>query len=144
MSAIEVGAEFGPSSWIDVPQERIQAFADTTGDHNFIHVDPEMAAQTPFGGTVAHGYLTLSLLPAMSYEVLPHDDPGAGMALNYGLNRVRFPAPLPVGARVRLAATLESAERLDAGTQVVVGVEIECDATRRPVCVAEVVLRFYD
>ena len=78
MSAIEVGAEFGPSSWIEVPQEKIQAFADTTDDHNFIHVDPEMAAQTPFGGTVAHGYLTLSLLPAMSYEVIPHDDPGAG------------------------------------------------------------------
>src|SRR5438270_71205 len=101
MTSIEVGAEFGPSSWIDVPQERIQAFADTTGDHNFIHVDPEMAAQTPFGGTVAHGYLTLSLLPAMSYEVIPHDDPGAGMALNYGLNRVRFPAPVPAGSRVR-------------------------------------------
>ena len=72
-------------------QEKIQAFADTTGDHNFIHVDPEMAAQTPFGGTVAHGYLTLSLLPQMSYEVLPHDAPGAGMALDYGLNKVRFP-----------------------------------------------------
>ena len=98
MSAIEVGAEFGPSSWIEVPQEKIQAFADTTDDHNFIHVDPEMAAQTPFGGTVAHGYLTLSLLPAMSYEVIPHDDPGAGMALNYGLNKVRFPAPVPSGS----------------------------------------------
>jgi acyl dehydratase len=86
-SVIEVGAEFGPSSWIDVPQEKIQAFADTTDDHNFIHVNPELAAQTPFGGTVAHGYLTLSLLPSMSYEVLPHEEPGAGMALNYGLNR---------------------------------------------------------
>src|SRR5207248_10590930 len=101
MSAIEVGAEFGPSSWIDVPQERIQAFADTTGDHNFIHVDPKMAAQTPFGGTVAHGYLTLSLLPAMSYEVIPHDDPGASMALNYGLNRVGVTAPVAEGARGR-------------------------------------------
>ena len=77
MTAIEAGAEFGPSSWIEVPQEKIQAFADATGDHNFIHVDPEMAAQTPFGGTVAHGYLTLSLLPQMSYEVLPHDEPEA-------------------------------------------------------------------
>ena len=115
MSTIEVWAEFGPSAWIDVPQEKIQAFADTTGDHNFIHVDPEMAAQTPFGGTVAHGYLTLSLLPQMSYEVLPHDEPGAGMALNYGLNKVRFPAPVPSGSRVRgsfVVGSVDEAEDL--------------------------------
>ncbi len=118
MSMIEVGAEFGPSSWIDVSQETIQAFADTTGDHNFIHVDPEMAAQTPFGGTVAHGYLTLSLLPQMSYEVLPHDDPGAGMALNYGLNKVRFPAPVPSGSRVRGSFVVGAVDEEDWGRQV--------------------------
>ncbi len=118
MSTIEVGAEFGPSSWIDVSQEMIQAFADTTGDHNFIHVDPEMAAQTPFGGTVAHGYLTLSLLPQMSYEVLPHDEPGAGMALNYGLNKVRFPAPVPSGSRVRGSFVVGAVDEEDWGRQV--------------------------
>jgi len=117
MSAIAVGAEFGPSSWLDVPQERIQAFADATGDHQFIHVDPERAAQTPFGGTIAHGYLTLSLLPAMSYEVIPHDD-GDGMALNYGLNRVRFPAPVPSGSRVRGSFRVDSAEEHEWGRQV--------------------------
>ena len=99
MSAIEVGAEFGPSSWIDVPQEMIQAFADTTDDHNFIHVDPDMAAQTPFGGTVAHGYLTLSLLPAMSYEVLPHDEPGR----RHGAQLRAEPGALPGAGPFRLA-----------------------------------------
>jgi acyl dehydratase len=143
VSAIEVGAEFGPSSWIDVPQERIQAFADTTGDHNFIHVDPEMAAQTPFGGTVAHGYLTLSLLPAMSYEVIPHDDPGAGMALNYGLNRVRFPAPVPAGSRVRGMFRVESLREEGWGHEATMTATIEREGGDKPVCVAEVVYRYY-
>src|ERR1700747_800082 len=118
MASIEVGAEFGPSSWIDVPQDKIQAFADTTDDHNFIHVDPKLAAQTPFGGTVAHGYLTLSLLPAMSYEGLPHDEAGGGMALNYGLNRVRFPAPVPSGSRVRGKFKVDSLRAEDWGREV--------------------------
>lgn len=143
MSAIEVGAEFGPSSWIDVPQEKIQAFADATGDHNFIHVDPEMAAQTPFGGTVAHGYLTLSLLPQMSYEVLPHDESGAGMALNYGLNRVRFPAPVPSGSRVRGAFVVGAVDEEDWGRQVTMTATIEREGGDKPVCVAEVVYRYY-
>jgi acyl dehydratase len=142
MSAIEVGAEFGPSSWIDVPQERIQAFADVTGDHNFIHVDPEMAAQTPFGGTVAHGYLTLSLLPAMSYEVVPRED-GAGMALNYGLNRVRFPAPVPAGSRVRGTFRVDSLREEDWGREVTMTATIGRDGGDKPVCVAEVVYRYY-
>jgi acyl dehydratase len=143
MSTIEVGAEFGPSSWIDVTQERIQAFADATGDHNFIHVDPEMAAQTPFGGTVAHGYLTLSLLPAMSYEVVPHDEPGAGMALNYGLNRVRFPAPVPSGSRVRGTFRVAALKDEDWGREVTMTATVERDAGDKPVCVAEVVYRYY-
>ena len=143
MSAIEVGAEFGPSSWIEVPQEKIQAFADTTGDHNFIHVDPEMAAQTPFGGTVAHGYLTLSLLPQMSYEVLPRDDPDAGMALNYGLNRVRFPAPVPSGSRVRGSFVVGGVDEEDWGRQVTMTATIEREDGDKPVCVAEVVYRYY-
>jgi acyl dehydratase len=142
VSAIEVGAEFGPSSWIDVPQEKIQAFADATGDHNFIHVDPEMAAQTPFGGTVAHGYLTLALLPAMSYEVVPHED-GTGMALNYGLNRVRFPAPVPSGSRVRGTFRVESLKEEDWGREATLTATIEREGGDKPVCVAEVVYRYY-
>jgi len=142
MTAVDVGAEFGPSSLIDVPQEKIQAFADATGDHNFIHVNPEMAAQTPFGGTVAHGYLTLSLLPAMSYEVVPHED-GAGMALNYGLNRVRFPAPVPSGSRVRGTFRVDSLRDEDWGREVTMTAMIERDGGDKPVCVAEVVYRYY-
>jgi acyl dehydratase len=144
MSAIEVGAVFGPSSWIDVTQAKIQSFADTTGDHNFIHVDPEMAAQTPFGGTVAHGYLTLSLLPAMSYEVLPHDEPGSGMALNYGLNRVRFPSPVPSGSRVRGTFRVETMEESDWGFQATMVATVEREGGgAKPVCVAELVFRYY-
>jgi acyl dehydratase len=142
MSAIEVGAEFGPSSWIDVPQERIQSFADATGDHQFIHVDPERAAQTPFGGTIAHGYLTLSLLPAMSYEVVPRGE-GNGMALNYGLNRVRFPAPVPSGSRVRGSFHVDSVDEQDWGRQVTMTATVEREDGEKPVCVAELVFRYY-
>jgi acyl dehydratase len=137
-----VGAEFGPSSWIDVPQEKIQAFADATGDHQFIHVDPERAAQTPFGGTIAHGYLTLSLLPAMSYEVIPHEE-GDGMGLNYGLNRLRFPAPVPSGSRVRGSFHVDTVDEQDWGHQVTMTATVERDGGEKPVCVAEVVFRYY-
>jgi acyl dehydratase len=142
MTAIEVGAEFGPSSWIDVPQAKIQAFADATGDHQFIHVDPERAAQTPFGGTIAHGYLTLSLLPAMSYEVIPHEE-GDGMGLNYGLNRLRFPAPVPSGSRVRGSFHVDTVDEQDWGHQVTMTATVERDGGEKPVCVAEVVFRYY-
>ncbi len=142
MSAIDVGAEFGPSSWIDVPQERIQSFADATGDYQFIHVDPERAAATPFGGTIAHGYLTLSLLPAMSYEVIPHED-SDGMALNYGLNRVRFPAPVPSGSRVRGSFRVDTVDEQDWGRQVTMTATVELEGGDKPVCVAEVVFRYY-
>ncbi len=142
MSAIEAGAAFGPSSWIDMPQEKIQAFADATGDYQFIHVDPERAAQTPFGGTIAHGYLTLSLLPVMSYEVVPHEE-GDGMALNYGLNRVRFPAPVPNGSRVRGSFHVDTVEEQDGGRQVTMTATVERDGGDKPVCVAEVVFRYY-
>jgi acyl dehydratase len=143
MTAIEVGAEFGPSSWIEMTQEKIQAFADVTDDHNFIHVDPDMAAQTPFGGTIAHGYFTLSLLPIMSYELLPHDDPGAGMALNYGLNKVRFPAPVPSGSRVRGTFRVDAVDEQDWGRQVTMTATIECEGVEKPVCVAETLYRYY-
>jgi acyl dehydratase len=141
LSAFEVGAEFGPSSWVEVPQERIQAFADATNDHQFIHVDPEAAAQTPFGGTIAHGYLTLSLIPAMSYEVLPHEQ--VAMALNYGLNRVRFPAPVPSGSRVRGSFRVDSVEEFDWGRQMTMTATVEREDGDKPVCVAELVFRHY-
>jgi len=142
MSAIEVGASFGPSSWIEVPQEKIQAFADATGDYQFIHVDPERAAQTPFGGTIAHGYLTLSLLPVMSYEVVPHEE-GDGMALNYGLDRVRFPAPVPSGSRVRGSFHVDTVDEHDWGRQITMTATVEREGGDKPVCVAEVVFRYY-
>jgi acyl dehydratase len=141
MTELEVGAEFGPSSWIDVSQERIDAFADATGDHQWIHVDPERAAQGPFGGTIGHGYLTLSLLPAMSYEVVPRQ--GGGMAVNYGLNKVRFPAPVPSGSKVRGTFRVVAVEEADWGFQATMSATIELDGGDKPVCAAELVFRYY-
>ena len=138
---MNVGDEFGPSSWIVVDQARITAFADATGDHQWIHVDPERAAQGPFGQTIGHGYLTLSLVPAMSYEVLPRQD--GGMGINYGLNKVRFPAPVPSGSKVRGTFRVDSVEESDWGSQSTYTVTIERDGGDKPVCVAEVVFRHY-
>ena len=138
---LKPGAEFGPSSWVDVPQERIDAFAEATGDHQWIHVDPERAAQGPFGTTIGHGYLTLSLLPAMSYEVVPRQD--GGMAVNYGLNKVRFPAPVPSGSRVRGTFHVVDIEQADWGFQATMTAIIERDGGDKPVCVAELVFRYY-
>jgi acyl dehydratase len=135
------GSEFGPSSWIDVPQETIDAFAAATGDQQWIHVDPERAAQGPFGATIAHGYLTLSLLPVMSYEVVPRR--GGGMALNYGLNRVRFPAPVPSGSRIRGTFRVASVDELDGGFQATMTATVEREGGDKPVCVAELLFRFY-
>ncbi|MBV8256756.1 MAG: MaoC family dehydratase [Actinobacteria bacterium] len=140
--ALSVGDEFGPSSWVDVPQERIQAFADATGDHQWIHVDPERAAAGPFGTTIAHGYLTLSLLPSMSYEVVPREE-GGGMAINYGLNKVRFPAPVPSGSRVRGRFRVESIDVEEWGHQATMTATIEREGGDKPVCVAELVFRYY-
>jgi acyl dehydratase len=135
------GDEFGPSSWIDVGQNRIDAFAAATGDDQWIHVDPERAAAGPFGGTIAHGYLTLSLLPVMSYEVVPRQ--GGGMAVNYGLNRVRFPAPVPSGSRVRGTFRVEGVEEADWGFQATMAATVEREGADKPVCVAELVFRYY-
>ena len=139
--ALTVGDEFGPSSWIEVPQERIQAFADATGDHQWIHVDPERGAAGPFGTTIAHGYLTLSLLPSMSYEVVPRQD--GGMALNYGLDRVRFPAPVPSGSRVRGTFRVDSVDHADWGYQTTMTATVEREGGDKPVCVAALVFRYY-
>jgi acyl dehydratase len=141
MSDLSPGAVFGPSSWIEVPQERIEAFAEATGDHQWIHVDPERAAQGPFGTTIAHGYLTLSLLPVMSYEVVPRQ--GDGMAVNYGLNRVRFPAPVLSGSRLRGTFRVQSVDEFDGGFQVTMTATVEREGGDKPVCVAELVFRYY-
>jgi acyl dehydratase len=138
--ALTPGVEYGPSSWVDVPQERIQAFADATGDHQWIHVDPERAATGPFGTTIAHGYLTLSLLPAMSYELVPRQE--GGMAVNYGLDRVRFPAPVPSGSRVRGTFRVDAVEDADWGYQAKMTATIEREGGDKPVCVAELVFRY--
>ena len=137
---MNVGDTYGPSSWIDIPQEKIEGFADATGDHQWIHVDPERAKDGPFGTTIAHGYLTLSLLPVASYEVVPRQ---GGMAINYGLNRVRFPAPVPVGSRVRATFEVLGVEEHDWGGQATMQATVEREGGDKPVCVAELVFRYY-
>jgi acyl dehydratase len=137
---MKVGDVFGPSTWIDVPQERISAFADATDDHQWIHVDPERAKDGPFGETIAHGYLTLSLLPVASYEVVPRQ---GGMSFNYGLNRVRFPAPVPVGSRLRATFEVLAYEEQDWGGQATMKATVERAGGEKQVCVAEIVFRYY-
>jgi acyl dehydratase len=128
--------ELEPSDWVTVEQQAIEQFADATGDHNWIHVDPERAAQGPFGTTVAHGYLSLSLLPMLVANVLRVTD--AQMGLNYGIEKIRFTAPVPSGSQVRLKATVRSAERRGEGVLYRVGVEIEIQGTDKPALVGEV------
>lgn len=136
-----VGTEVGHGRWMDVSQERIDKFADATGDHQWIHVDPERAASGPFGGTVAHGYLTLSLVPALTAGITAVD--GATMGVNYGLNKVRFPAPLPTGSRVRASVELLAVDDVPGGVQLVSRVTVEREGGEKPVCVAETVSRLY-
>jgi acyl dehydratase len=135
------GSELGTSDWFEVTQPAVDAFADATGDHQWIHVDPERAAGTPFGGTIAHGYYTLSLAPALSEQVFRLD--GFAFAVNYGLDRVRFPAPMPVGGRVRLGVKLASLEALPGGAQLKLELTFEREGGERPVCVAETLSRVY-
>jgi acyl dehydratase len=137
----KVGEELGVSSWHEVTQQDIDTFADVTGDHQWIHVDVERAKQTPFGGTIAHGYYTLSLAPALSQEVLAFD--GFAFALNYGVNKVRFPSPLPVGSKVRARAAIASVDDIPGGIQVATTLTFERDGGDKPVCVAETLARFY-
>jgi acyl dehydratase len=136
------GTELGTSDWYEVTQDAVDLFADATGDHQWIHVDVERAnRESPFGGPIAHGYLTLSLLIPMWSQVLSVTD--AGMAVNYGLNKVRFPAPVPVGAKIRLTATLAGVEEIRGGYQLTVAAVIEREGADKPVCIAEPVFRFY-
>jgi acyl dehydratase len=136
-----VGQELGVSDWHQVTQEDINTFAEVTGDDQFIHVDVERAKETPFGGTIAHGYYTLSLAPRFSYAMFSLE--GFAFGVNYGLNRVRFPAPLPVGSRVRMRATLASVEDIPGGAQLTTELTFEREGGDKPVCVAESLARVY-
>jgi acyl dehydratase len=139
---IAPGDSFGPSSWIDIPQDKIQAFADATGDQQWIHVDPARAAEGPFGTTIAHGFLTLSLLVKFLYEVRPESGEFR-MGINYGVNRVRFPAPVPVGSRLRGRFKVLEVSDVEGGIQVVTEGTVEREGGEKPVCVAEMVSRHY-
>ncbi|MGZ5200031.1 MAG: MaoC family dehydratase [Telluria sp.] len=137
-----VGLEVAVSDWFDMPQRRIDTFADATDDHQWIHVDPARCAQeSPFGVPVAHGFLTLSMLPAMLAASMRID--GLKLTINYGLNKLRFPAPVPVDSRVRGRLQLATFEPIEGGAQAVWNVTVEREGSAKPVCVAEFVLRYY-
>ena len=136
------GEVLGTSEWHEVTQDDINAFADATGDHQWIHVDPERAKETPFGGTIAHGYYTLSLAPMLTNEILALD--GFAFAVNYGLNKVRFPAPVPVDSRVRATAKVAKLEDVPGGAQMTLELTFEREGGEKPVCVAETLVRVYE
>jgi acyl dehydratase len=136
-----VGQHLGYSDWLLIEQERINLFADATGDHQWIHVDPARAADGPFGKTIAHGYLTLSLANLFLPEIMQVNN--ISMGVNYGCEKVRFPAPVPVGSRVRGGGEVISAEEVKGGVQVVVRITIEIDGSDRPACVIDTISRFF-
>ncbi|MER7703142.1 MaoC family dehydratase [Kitasatospora sp. NPDC097605] len=136
-----VGTELGTSQWHTVDQARIDLFAEATGDHQWIHVDPQRAKESQFGSTIAHGYLTMSMIPVLAKECYGVE--GVRMALNYGSEKVRFPAPLPVGTAIRAKAELVSATEVAGGVQAVVRFTITSAESAKPHCVAETITRFY-
>ena len=133
-----VGEDLGASDWLTIEQDRVDAFAKATGDHQWIHVDVPRAKAGPFGGTIAHGYLTLSLIPMLGAQVFGLETPGA--KLNYGVNKVRFPSPLPVGSRIRNHVTMGEVTDLPAGKQLTLRHTIEIEGQAKPACVAETVV----
>jgi acyl dehydratase len=138
----KIGDDLGTSDWFEVTQEKVNLFADATGDHQWIHVDPERASQGPFGKTIAHGYFTLALVPLLMKDVISVK--GVKMGINYGVNKVRFPSPVPVGKKVRLNAKLASAEEVDPnGVHVIYEMSFEVEGEEKPACVAETIFRFY-
>ena len=136
-----VGEQLGYTDWLEIDQKRIDLFAEATGDHQWIHDDPEKAAAGPFGTTIAHGYLTLSLLPLFGPQLMGVE--GVRMGVNYGTNKVRFPAPVPVGSRLRATGRICSVEDVPGGVQLAVAYTVEREGGDKPVCVAESVARFY-
>jgi acyl dehydratase len=138
----KVGQHLGYSDWHEVTQEQVNLFADATGDHQWIHVDPERAKkESPFGGPIGHGYLTISLAPMLLPQVVQVT--GISMGVNYGINKLRFPAPVPVGSKLRAGATLAAVEEIPGGAQVTMDLTFEVDGQDKPACVASVVYRYY-
>jgi acyl dehydratase len=137
----KVGEHLGYSDWVDITQEQVNLFADATGDHQWIHVDPERAKAGPFGGPIAHGYLTLSLGPQLMPQILSVR--GISMAVNYGAGKVRFPSPVPVGSKLRLGAELASVDDVTGGAQVTMLFTFEVEGAPKPSCVAEIIFRYY-
>ena len=136
-----VGTELGPTPWLEMTQDRVNLFAEATGDHQWIHVEPEAAAAGPFGTTIAHGFLSLSLLVPFLAEVLPLRE-DFGMGINYGLNKVRFISPLPVGSRIRARFQVESVEEVAGGEQLAFAVTDEREGAEKPVLAAEWLVRY--
>lgn len=136
--AAAVGTSLGSSEWLEITQERVDRFAEATDDHQWIHVDPERAAAGPFGATIAHGYLTLSLIPFLGGQIFALDTPGP--KLNYGVNKVRFTNPVKVGSRIRAHATLAEAGQVPAGTQLLIDYTIEIQGETKPACLAQTVV----
>ena len=138
----KAGEHLGYSEWVEITQEQVNLFADATGDHQWIHVDPERAKSGPFGGPIAHGYLTLSLGPMLMPQILRVD--GISMAVNYGAGKVRFPAPVPVGSKLRLGAELSAVDDVAGGAQVTMVFTFEVEGAPKPSCVAEIIFRYYE
>lgn len=138
-----LGQHLGYSDYIEITQERVNLFADATGDHQWIHVDPERAAkESPFGGPIAHGYLTMSMGPMLFPQIATVS--GIKMGVNYGCGKVRFPSPVPVGSKVRLGAELSNLEDIPGGAQVTMTFTFECEGAPKPSCVSEVIFRYYE
>ncbi|GAA0943853.1 MaoC family dehydratase [Kribbella koreensis] len=133
-----VGTQLGETAWLEITQEQVNQFAEATGDHQWIHVDVDRAAKGPYGGTIAHGYLTLSLIARFGEELFSVE--GVTAKLNYGVNKVRFPSPVPVGSRVRASASIAGAQKTPAGVQVSLQWVIELEDSTKPACVAETVV----
>ncbi|GAB88956.1 MaoC family dehydratase [Gordonia rhizosphera] len=130
-----IGEDLGSGDWLEITQERVNAFADATGDHQWIHIDPERAKDGPFGATIAHGFLTLSLLPMLAGSIFTVEGPK--LVINYGMNKVRFPHPVKVGSRIRANAVITSVEQTPAGVNMVVKNVIEIEGVEKPACIAE-------
>ncbi|HZQ27751.1 MAG TPA: MaoC family dehydratase [Acidimicrobiales bacterium] len=138
----KVGEHLGYSDWLEITQDQVNQFAEATGDHQWIHVDPERAKkESPFGGPIAHGYLTISLAPRLLPEVVRVD--GIAMGVNYGINKLRFPSPVPVGSKLRVGATLAGVDDIAGGAQVTMDLTFEVEGQDKPACVAQVLYRYY-
>ncbi|KXX60728.1 MaoC family dehydratase [Rhodococcus sp. LB1] len=141
VKALPTGELLGYSDWVEITQESVNQFADATGDHQWLHVDPERAKNGPFGGPIAHGYLTLSLVPLLLPQVLELS--GFSMGVNYGCDRVRFPAPVPVGSKVRAGVVLDSVTDVAGGIQLTVSMTFEIEGGTKPACIATILVRQY-